>query len=142
MLTYNSVLHSYKDNSVTTKTVAKIGRPKKVDLEAKTKRRAVGRPKGEAGIIADYRARMLTSPKSKKVLDSILEAATTDGHPHQAAAWKLWMDRALPISAFDPKKGSGQKPSVTVNITGIGAGAGATIDVDAEEADYEDLDDE
>lgn len=127
---------------MTTKTVAKIGRPKKTDLEAKTKRRAVGRPKGEAGIIADYRARMLTSPKSKKVLDSILTAATTDGHPHQAAAWKLWMDRALPVSSFDPKKGSGQKPSVTVNITGIGTDAGTTIDVEAEDADYQEIEDD
>lgn len=114
----------------------RVGRPKKTDLKPKRK---VGRPKGEAGIIAEYRERMLASPKSRKVLDSILTAATSDGHPHQAAAWKLWMDRALPVSAFDPKKGNGQRPAVTVNITGIGTDI--TVAEEITDADYEEVED-
>tara|TARA_R110002074_G_scaffold61959_1_gene149446 strand:- start:8648 stop:9028 length:381 start_codon:yes stop_codon:yes gene_type:complete len=118
----------------------KIGRPKKAVIASNTKRNKVGRPKGEAGIIAEYRARMLSSPKSRKVLDSILTAATSDGHPHQAAAWKLWMDRALPVSAFDTKKGIGEKPSVTINVTGLGGSV--SVSPDALEADYEEVDDD
>lgn len=125
---------------MTTETTKRVGRPKKAELDSKTKRNKVGRPKGEAGIIAEYRARMLSSPKSRKVLDSILGAATTDGHPHQAAAWKLWMDRALPVSAFDAKSGSGSKPSVTINVTGLGGSV--SVEPEAMEADYEEIDDE
>ena len=82
--------------------MAKIGRPKKADVKAVTKgsRRGVGRPKGDASIINDYKARMLASPKSRKVLDSILNAALDDDHKNQAAAWKLCMDRLLPVSYF------------------------------------------
>jgi hypothetical protein len=121
----------------------RVGRPKKSELEAKKKRSKRGRPPGEASIIAEYKSRMLASPKSRKVLDSILSAATTDGHPNQAAAWKLWMDRALPVSMFDSKKGGGSKPAVTINITGMDGAS--TIDVEAEEveeADYVEMEED
>ena len=69
----------------------KIGRPKKskIDSVTKGKRKSVGRPKGDAATINEYKARMLASPKSRKVLDSILAAALDDDHKNQAAAWKL-----------------------------------------------------
>ena len=72
----------------------KIGRPKKAKVQSVTKgqRRGVGRPKGDAAIINEYKARMLASPKSKKVLDSIMNAALDDEHKNQAAAWKICMD--------------------------------------------------
>ncbi len=78
----------------------KRGRPKKSEVMSNKKghRNAVGRPKGDAAIINEYKARMLASPKSQKVLDSIMNAALDDDHKHQAAAWKLMMDRMLPIS--------------------------------------------
>ena len=81
----------------------KRGRPKKVLVESNKKggRNAVGRPKGDAAIINEYKARMLASPKSQKVLDSIMNAALDDDHKHQAAAWKLMMDRMLPVSYFE-----------------------------------------
>jgi hypothetical protein len=95
------------------------GRPPKSAM-AEVKARPVGRPKGTAGIINDYRDRMLLSPKSAKVLESVFNAALQDGHPHQAAAWKLVMDRIAPLSAFDTTKGaSGQMPSISINITGL-----------------------
>ena len=40
---------------------------------------------------------MLASPKSRRVLDSIFDAALNDDHKNQAAAWKLVMDRMLPF---------------------------------------------
>ena len=63
----------------------RIGRPKKKDVVSKTtgSRNKVGRPKGDASIINDYKARMLASPKSRKVLDSILSAALDDDHKNQ-----------------------------------------------------------
>jgi hypothetical protein len=65
---------------------------------------------------------MLASPKSKKVLDSIFDAALNDDHKNQAAAWKLVMDRILPVAAFEKDVvKSGGKNSISINITGVGA---------------------
>ena len=100
----------------------KIGRPLKSDLSSNTKRNAVGRPKGDAAIINEYKARMLSSPKSRKVLDAIFDAALDNEHKNQAAAWKLVVDRILPVSAFEQdiiKQGG--RSSIQINITGIGA---------------------
>lgn len=103
-------------------TGKKIGRPRKQNVESKkpTKRNKVGRPPGDASIINEYKARMLASPKSKKVLDSILDAALNDDHKNQAAAWKLLMDRMLPVSYFEKDKADGGRPAVSITISGIG----------------------
>ena len=63
----------------------KIGRPKKTEIEKKKrgKRGVMGRPKGDAAVMNEYKARMLASPKSRKVLDSILNAALDDDHKNQ-----------------------------------------------------------
>ena len=47
------------------------GRPKKSEIAKAGKTGKVGRPKGTAAIINDYRDRMLASPKSRAVLESI-----------------------------------------------------------------------
>ena len=80
----------------------------------------MGRPKGDATIINEYKARMLASPKSNKVLESIFDAALDDDHKNQAAAWKLVMDRMLPISYFEKDKAGGGRNSVSISITGVG----------------------
>lgn len=102
--------------------VKKIGRPRKNSVASKKtgNRGQVGRPKGDAAIINEYKARMLASPKSRKVLDSILDAALNDDHKNQAAAWKLLMDRMLPVSYFEKDKEGGGRPSVSITISGIG----------------------
>ena len=101
-----------------------VGRPRKTAVVSKKKgsRGQVGRPKGDAAIINEYKARMLASPKSRKVLETIFDAALNDEHKNQAAAWKLVMDRVLPVAAFekDVVKSSG-KNSISINITGVGA---------------------
>ena len=100
--------------------VKKRGRPKKSDLKTATGGK-VGRPKGTAGIINEYRDRMLASPKSRKVMDAIFDAALDNDHKNQAAAWKLIVDRIMPISAFEQDlKRSGGKSAITINISGIG----------------------
>ena len=108
--------------SETTKVVPKRkGRPPKKAIAAKKEgnRKAVGRPKGDADAIREYKARLLASPKSRKVMDSILNAALDDDHKNQAA-WKLVVDRLMPLSYFDEAKSNIGKASVNITITGVG----------------------
>jgi hypothetical protein len=115
------------------------GRPRKSEIAAKTtgKRGQVGRPKGDAAIINEYKARMLASPKSKAVLETIFDAALNDDHKNQAAAWKLIMDRMLPVGAFekDVVKDAG-RGAIQINITGVtntDISGSSTIDGDSGE---------
>ena len=110
--------------AVETNPPKRRGRPPKSKVVSR-KRGATGlsrgRPKGDAAIINEYKGRMLTSPKSRKVLESIFDAALNDDHKHQAAAWKLIVDRIVPVGAFekDVVKGAG-KSAIQINITGVG----------------------
>ena len=112
------------------------GRPKKGEIVEKKKPGTVGRPKGDSAIIADYRARMLASPKSRLVLEKIYDAALDDEHKNQSAAWKLLMDRLLPLSHFEKDKEGGGRPAVSITITGVG---GETTIIDNEQQDVQDV---
>ena len=104
------------------------GRPRKGEIVEKTAgtRGKVGRPKGDASIINEYKASMLASPKSAKVLETIFDAALDNEHKNQAAAWKLLMDRILPVGAFEKEvTKDGNRSAIQINITGVG---GATVD--------------
>tara|TARA_R110002020_G_C16243919_1_gene769311 strand:- start:587 stop:1030 length:444 start_codon:yes stop_codon:yes gene_type:complete len=117
------------------KPKGRVGRPKKADVAKKKQgnRGAVGRPKGDAAIMNEYKSRMLTSPKSRKVLDSIFNAALDDDHKNQAAAWKLVMDRVAPSAMFEQEVTKGQgKNSIQINITGLSA----NVPQDIEEAEF------
>jgi len=124
----------------------KRGRPKKDLVESKKKgnRGAVGRPKGDADAIREYKARLLASPKSRKVIDSILNAALDDNHKSQSAAWKLLIDRIMPLSYFDKDKNLGGKAAVNITITGVGGettiiGSGDSEGFDDDIIDVEDV---
>jgi hypothetical protein len=93
------------DNPVSQATPSgkKRGRPSKASL-AEARKQPVGRPRGDASAIEEFKARLIASPKSRKVLDAILDAALDDEHKNQAAAWKLLVDRMLPMSYFDKDK--------------------------------------
>lgn len=97
----------------------KKGRPSKSDIAEIKEKRSVGRPKGDAAIINEYKLRMLNSPKSAKVLEAIYDAALNDEHKNQAAAWKLIVDRIIPVSAFEAAKQGGGTPSISINISGL-----------------------
>lgn len=97
----------------------KRGRPSKALVESK-KKNPVGRPKGDASAIEEFKARILASPRSQKVLDSIMNAALDDEHKNQAAAWKLLMDRLAPLSFFEKDKLQGGRASVNITISGVG----------------------
>ena len=120
-------------------TKRKAGRPKKSELTEIKESRSVGRPKGEAAIINEYKLRMLNSPKSAKVLEAIYDAALNDEHKAQAAAWKLILDRVLPISAFEQAKQNGGTPQISINISSVGA---PTVSTSNNVIDIEDIDTE
>ena len=121
-----------------TSTPKRRGRPRKSDVVSRKRGQtglSRGRPKGDAAIINEYKSRMLTSPKSRKVLESIFDAALNDDHKHQSAAWKLIVDRIVPVGAFekDVVKGAG-KSAIQINITGVG-GTETTVVSNNEEDD-------
>lgn len=100
----------------------KRGRPKQSEVKAKKvgNRNAIGRPKGDAAIINDYKSRMLASPQSKLVLQSIFDAALNNEHKHQAAAWKMLIDRLAPVAAFEKDViKDGGRSAIQINISGV-----------------------
>ena len=108
------------------------GRPPKTALQKP--KGIIGRPKGTATIINEYRDRMLASPKSAKVLEAIFDAALDPDHKHQASAWKLVLDRVAPTAAFEQEiiKGGG-KSAIQINITGIGGASVVSQDQDPQD---------
>ena len=122
-----------------TSTPKRRGRPRKSDVVSRKRGQtglSRGRPKGDAAIINEYKSRMLTSPKSRKVLESIFDAALNDDHKHQSAAWKLIVDRIVPVGAFekDVVKGAG-KSAIQINITGVGGTETTVVSNNQEEDD-------
>jgi len=128
-------------NDVIEPVKKKRGRPRKTDVQAKQQggRGKVGRPKGDATIINEYKARMLASPKSVKVLEAIFDAALNDEHKNQAAAWKLVVDRIAPVAAFEKdviKNGGGN--SISINISGVPS---VKVGNDVVDGEFEDIND-
>ena len=122
-----------------TAVVKKRGRPKKTDIVSKKKgnRELRGRPAGDNAIINEYKARMLNSPKSAKVLESIFDAALNDEHKNQAAAWKIITDRIIPVSSFEQVKQGGNTPTISINISSFGQPVVETIDnLDISDVEY------
>ena len=115
----------------------RVGRPKKKDIVANTpgKRAVRGRPPGEAAAMAEFKARILTSPKSIKVIEKIFDAALDDDHKNQSAAWKLLVDRMMPVSMFEDANKQG-KGAITINISGIGEQVNIAASEDPLEGDY------
>jgi hypothetical protein len=112
------------------------------------KKRAVGRPKGNAKILAEYQERMLNSPKSRKVLDKVFDIALDDDHKHQAVCIKLVVDRLVPMSHFEKEKAGGISG---ITITMATAGGDVNINTDGTDdreddiapyTDYEDITDD
>lgn len=122
------------------------GTPKKADLAAKSPggRRQVGRPKGDQAIMNEFKARMLNSPKSRKVLDAVFSAALDDNHKYQAAAWKMIVDRVIPMDLFtqDIKRARASN-GIQITISGvpnINIGGGEVPDDNPEQGDCGDED--
>ena len=120
------------------------GRPKKGEIVAtKNKNKGVlGRPKGDSAIINEYKIRMLNSPKSAKVLEAIYDAALNDDHKNQAAAWKLIVDRIVPVSAFEQSKNGGGTPQISINISGLSPTTVEAPVFDVEDIEIKDIGDD
>jgi hypothetical protein len=95
----------------------KLGRPKKADIQKKKKPGIIGRPVGDAGRIAEFKARLLATA-GDSVITKIIETALTDGHPSQGAMLKFCGERLLPLSSFEAKSGNSM-PQISINISGI-----------------------
>ena len=108
-----------------------MARPtKKALTEVKSKNKGIiGRPKGDTAIINEYKARMLNSPKSARVLEAIYDAALNDEHKNQAAAWRLIVDRIVPVSAFEASKHGGSTPQISINISSVGQPSVTPVEV-------------
>ena len=130
---------SYKEKEVESSDVQeepvkrKRGRPRKSEL-IPTKR-GRGRPKGDHSAMIEMKQRFLARRDTDAVINSIYRAAMDDDHKNQAAAWKLIIDRVLPVSAFDKDKMGGRS---TVNITISGVTDMPSIE--GEVIDHEELD--
>jgi hypothetical protein len=115
----------------------KAGRPKKSEIQAKLKRETRGRPKGDAGRLAELKARLLAT-SGERMVNKVVEIAMTDGHPGQMAAIKMCLDRVLPLSMFE-KDGAGGTKGITINITGLNASVEPENNtIDAEDVDFKD----
>jgi len=94
----------------------KRGRPRKSEITPKN--RKIGRPKGDVSAMAEMKQRFLARRDTNAVIESIFKAAQDDEHKNQAAAWKLIVERILPMSSFDKDK-LGGKPTVNITISGV-----------------------
>lgn len=118
----------------------KLGRPSKQALETiKEKKNPVGRPKGDNSVIQEYKARMLASPNSAKVLEAVLQAASDPDHKNFTAAAKLVLDRILPVSAFEEVKKGGGRTGINITITGVDGSK--TVIGEEVEGEFEEVDD-
>ena len=106
---------------VGSKQKRKRGRPSKKEMEyvaLKTKRKKspLVSKREETAKIRELMARMLIT-NGDRVLKKTIDIAMQDEHPHQMAALKLLMDRALPVSIFEKDKQLNK--GVTINISNV-----------------------
>jgi hypothetical protein len=69
--------------------------------------------------MAEFRKSIIRSPKSKKVLERIFDAALDDQHKLQGVAWKLLVDRIAPLSGFEKEAGGQQRSVIKVEIASV-----------------------
>lgn len=108
------------------------GPPKKAEIAKRIRKdptRGRGRPPGEAQKIKELMARMLLT-NGEHVLKKTIDMALNDDHPHQMAAIRLLMDRALPVSYFEQKDNNGAGSGIVINISGLSTQVKSTSDLD------------
>ena len=75
-----------------------------------------GRPPGMRAAQLEFLRLITENEDVEKVIDMIFEAALDDNHKTQAVAWKILMDRLLPLSACEKQQG---RSSIEINITSM-----------------------
>ena len=106
---------------VGSKQKRRVGRPSKKEMEyvaLKTKRKksSLVSKREETAKMRELMARMLIT-NGDRVLKKTSDIALEDEHPHQMAALKLLMDRALPVSIFEKDKELNK--GITINISSV-----------------------
>lgn len=90
------------------------------DLQTALKaREPIGTPIGNKQRVEEYKNRLLAAPVAETMIRKLIEIAQNDEHPGQMAALKMAVDRILPASVFEEKKG-GTRTAITISISGIG----------------------
>ena len=111
----------------------KAGRPR---LREKRPTVRVGRPAGQRASQLELQEFMYSHPKKKKVVEEMMRAALDPEHKNQGIAWKLLMDRMLPISGFEKLAG---KSAIQIIINTLDSSAveieGETIESVEEDAE-------
>ena len=75
-----------------------------------------GRPPGQRAAQLEMQRLLYENEDTEKVIDQIFKAALDDNHKNQAVAWKIIMDRVIPVSAFEKQQG---RSSIEINITSM-----------------------
>ena len=92
-----------------------LGSPKR--RSKPRKKRAPGRPEGQRAAQLELQEYMYAHPKKKEVVEEMMLAALDSNHKNQGIAWKILMDRMLPVSGFEKLQGRSQ---ISINITTLG----------------------
>jgi hypothetical protein len=92
---------------------------KKVDLAPGLARQPIKTSLGQKQRIQQFKEQLLTDRNGTAIINKIIETALDDDHPNQAACLKMAIDRILPASIFEARKGE-SKPQVQITISGIG----------------------
>lgn len=76
-----------------------------------------GRPPGTRAAQLELQKLIFEHPKMAEVVETVFRAALDDNHKNQAAAQKLLLDRAIPISSCNKNTDIRQK--INIVVTGI-----------------------
>ena len=76
-----------------------------------------GRPPGTRAAQLELQKLIFEHPKMAEVVETVFRAALDDNHKNQAAAQKLLLDRAIPISSCNKNADIRQK--INIVVTGI-----------------------
>ena len=76
-----------------------------------------GRPPGTRAAQLELQKLIFEHPKMAEVVETVFRAALDDNHKNQAAAQKLLLDRANPISACD--RSPDYRQQVNIVVSGI-----------------------
>jgi hypothetical protein len=76
-----------------------------------------GRPPGMRAKQIDVAQKLFEHPDTEKVVKEIYTAALDNTHSNQAVAWKILMDRLIPVSSVE--KNAVSRESINVIITNV-----------------------
>jgi hypothetical protein len=92
---------------------------RKVDIAPGYARHPISTKLGQKQRVQQFKELLMTDRNGTAIINKIIEVALDDEHPNQAACLKMAVDRLLPTSLFEDKKGE-HRPAISINITGIG----------------------